>query len=199
MTDPIATSTIATQAFIYMELRPLSSYADDSQEAEAARVIYSEARDIVLSSYDWAIARRVVSLPAYAGDDLVAEDDLPYAYRLPDGALVVRHVYTQNLWRQDALYIRADEAAPLKLRYTARVDREKDLPAVLRTAIALQMATMLAARYVTNRGKRRDLIDQLDAALAEARRQDQHSASPMLFDTGQATSLSGDWVSEALT
>ena len=95
MTSPIATSNIASQAFRFAELDAISSFADDTPQAQAAAEQYPEAIDLVLASYDWSFARVLVALPPIATlpAGTIADPDFAGLYQLPDDYLVLRRVY----------------------------------------------------------------------------------------------------------
>ena len=198
MPTPVANSGIVARAFELLELRPISSVADDDDLARAAGATLIEARQLVLSLDDWAavIARAPLMAQAGGGAALTALDAL---YPMPSDCLVPREVTTADGWRvtwqQEGRSIRADAASDLVLRYTADTDREADLPAYLRQVVALQMAVLMCDRQVTSTAKKQALIQQLDLARAEARRADARTASSRRYDGRDEP---GDWVAEAV-
>ncbi|WP_010140406.1 hypothetical protein [Oceanicola sp. S124] len=196
MTTPIATSTIAQQAFRFMELSPLSSFADDSPQAQAASEQYPEALRICLEEEDWSFARRLVSLPPIgvlpAG--LAADPTLPVVYRLPGDLVRLNWVADEVSWRRDEDLLRTDTTGQLLIRYTRLIDNEKALPALFRTAVSYQLAILLAPLYVGSRTKRADLAAEGLAALERAVTHDNRSASARRWD-GQPAS--GDWATGA--
>lgn len=197
MSTPIAASTIAQQAFRLMELSPLSSFADDSEQAAAAREQYFPALDMMLESYDWSFARRVAQLPpATLAAPEIADPDLPHTYELPADLLQLRHVYggTTFEWRVDGRLLRAGQGAAVTIRYTRRPANEKLLPRLFQLAVSHQLALLLAPRFVQTRTKIEALRVSLDDALSGARRADNHTASQARIDGRPAQ---GDWATEA--
>lgn len=192
MSVDIATSSIVSQAFRAMEVAGPSSFGDDSEEARAAEEQYTIARDMVLELYDWSEARRIAALPPLTSED--TDPSLPYACKLPADALRLRHVHDGAAFRVDGRMIRTDRAEGLTIRFTARIDRETDLTATLQTAIALQLAVLLSARFVGSRTKRADLRADLSEAIRAAIDSDAHSAS----SDGLHGDLAADWPQEAL-
>ena len=200
MTDPIAASNIAQQAFRAMELAPISSFADDSPEAEDARQQYPVALGMLLETNDWSFASYLVSLPPATAPeaDFTIDDDLPSIYRLPADCVMLREVRPDGVaWRLDQTFLRTDEAGGIVIRYTRLVTAEAQLPAAFQTAVAYQLAVLLAPRWVGSRSKRKELKDDFAAALKEAERNDAPMASRQRYDEG-SDSRSADWVSEAL-
>lgn len=180
MPQPISASLIPAQAFVFLQLAPLSSFADDSTEAADAARVYPEALRMVLEMAEWSFATRI-ALQTEA--DLLEGDqpdpDLPHVYVLPDDCVALRHVYgLQVSWREDQTYIRCTQPGTLRIRYTHLVANEARLPATFRTAVALQMAVLLSGKYLTTRTKAADLRADFDQALARALRNDGRKASP---------------------
>lgn len=196
MPTVIAASTIVASAFRYMELSPISSLADDSEEALAAGEQYPSALRECLEASDWSFASRLVFLPrALLPLTVAADPDLPYTYALP-GDLVRIHEVGDAFaaWRRDMDSLRADHPGPLRLRYTAMISNEAALPATFRDAVALRLACLLGPRWLTTASKLDRLVQLQDRALKMAARQDGRNASPNRYDDNDA---GGDWVSEA--
>lgn len=200
MATPIAASTIAAEAFRMMELSPISSFADDSQQAAAAAEQYPHALDMCLQSYDWSFVRRTAQL-ALVSDlptEWITDPDLPYLYALPGDCVQLLLVVDQDIdWRREENYIRADVETGLVIRYSRRITNEKLLPSTFQTFVAAQLATLLAPGpgFV----RRTEKVDRIEAKLAPLKQaaidNDSYSASASrLDDLPQST----DWVLEAL-
>ncbi|MBW4972081.1 hypothetical protein KZZ08_00530 [Roseovarius mucosus] len=197
MLSPIAASTIVNQAFRFIELSPVSSFSDESEEATVALEQYPEALKMALESYDWSFARTLRILPPLvleAPD--VADPDLPHAYKLPADCVALRHIYEGDTfaWRVDAGMIRADRADALTIRYTRATERETDLPSLFRTLVSYQLAVLMSPRFVGSRTKQADLVSNLKDAFTAATRADNHTASQARTD---GRSDQGDWSHEA--
>lgn len=194
--QPIAASNIAAQAFRYLEKSPISSFADDSEEASAATAQYPLALDMCLEAGDWSFASTLRDLSERAATvDMVTDEDLPHVYTPPADVLRLRDVGPEGTrWRLDADGLRADAEAPLRIRYTARVTNEAALPAAFQTAVALRLAALLAPRFLNTQSKVQALQDEARYQLKEALRQDARNASHLRYD-GLADQ--GDWVTEA--
>lgn len=183
--DPIATSNIASRAFALMELAPISSYGDDSDQARAARDHYPHALQEMLEHYDWSFARRVYRLALTTlPNGEFTDPNLPYAFRLPPQTLALRHVENGHKfrWRVDGDLLRSEEETPPIVRLTVMPSREADLPALFRAAVAHQLAVTMSAKYVTTRTKRVDLKQDLADAVAAAKEHDARTASHHRMD-----------------
>ena len=197
MPTPIAASTIMTQAFRFLEATPPSSFDDDSEQAQAAAEQYPVALRQCLEAADWSFASTLVFLPlAELPLTVAADPDLPYLYNLP-GNLVRIHEVGDNFtrWRKDAAGLRADDTAPLRLRYTANITNETNLPANFLVAVSLHLAILLASRWLPTQSKVQALEMKAQEALRLALRQDAANASAARYDDLDAQ---GDWVTEAL-
>lgn len=199
----LATSDIVSLAFIAMEKTPPASFGDDSDEAALTAQLYPTALDRCLERNDWSFASTLAFLPLMDLPPTVAIDpDLPYVYAYPGDTLRLREVDDGNSrWRVDKIgevrAIRAEHAAPLPIRYTARVTSETFLPVSFRNMVALQLAIYLAPRFLGTQGKvevlKRDLQDATDAA----QREDSRTASDARYD-GLDIGYSADWVAGAI-
>lgn len=195
MSVAIATSTIVQQAFRQMALEPPSSLDDESEKGIAAQEAYDEALAVCLEVADWSFASAFAELSPVASP-IATDPDLPYAFALPTGAQALRAVVAgAGRWRLDRQYLRADQPGPITIRYTERITNEQQMPATFRQAVALQLAVMLAPRWVEVQGRIARLEEQLQTALTMAARADARTASAMTWSGHD----SGDWASEART
>lgn len=196
MTTTIAASTIAAQAFRFMELSPISSFDDDTEKARDAAEQYPVALQTCLEACDWSFASVMVFLPELAATAEHAGDpDLPHLYALPGQVIVLREVGDSGTrWRLDRGLLRTDAAAPLRIRYTSQLTDEGVLPATFRTAVALHLAALLGPRHLGTSSKIEAIEQRAARALKAAMGNDARNASTARYDglTEQA-----DWVEEA--
>lgn len=181
-----------------MEVTPPSSFDDDSDQAGAAKEQYPMALGVALEMYDWSFARKVQVLPllaAYPAGD-VADPELPYAASLPSDFLRMQKVYDERCfaWRIDEQLLRMDRNAPVTIRYTRQITREKYLQKTFQLLVAYQLAVLLMPRFVKTRSKRREIKDDLLTTFGLAKLADKNSAKIGRID-GQPDQ--GDWVTEA--
>jgi len=197
MTVPIATSTIAAQAFRLMELSPISSFADDSAQAQAAAEQYPIALTMCLEAADWSFASVLAKLPeASLPSGAAIDDDLTFAYQLPGDCVVLREVVDPTVrWRRDRDLLRADAAGPLAIRYTGQTSNEAALPATFQTAVAFQLAALLAPIWTGTQSKVSRLEQAGSVALRQAMRIDARQASAARYD---GRPMQGDWATEAV-
>lgn len=193
MPTPAAVADIATKACRIMEVTPVSSLDDDSQLARDLLAEFEVARDRCLEAGDWSFASQLVLLPEYEpAAPFAADPDLPYSFRLPGDCLRVHEVGSLSTrWRVDRDALRADEPAPLRLRYTARTENEQQLPAEFRVAVATVLAAALAPQYVETLSKRQAIQQEAEAILKRAARNVARDASGQRYDGGDDEA---DWV-----
>ncbi len=193
MPAAIAASLIAQQAFTYVELSPISSFGDDTPQAQAATTAYPLARRAVLGAYDWSFARTWATL-AVAEQTGPIDAELPYLYAIPGDLLQLRWVEDGVTWRRDGAFIRADTSTAPVIGYTRDVTNENLLPAEVQDVMALRMAILLAPKWLGSRTKRADLKTDYRDGLKEAKDQDKVSASDFRWNDGPDE---GDWANEA--
>jgi hypothetical protein len=116
---------------------------------------------------------------------------LPHAYALPGDCLRIQEVFDGARWRIDAEVLRANIAAPLRLRYTSTVLNEERLPAEFRKAVAYQLAALLSPRFTNTQSKVGGLLDLAQQSLRQAKRNHARDASAERYD-GQPEQP--DWV-----
>lgn len=193
LTLVIAASTIAQQAFRLMELAPISSFADTSPEAAAAKEQYGPALDRCLAAVDWSFARRLVSLaPATLPDTEAVDPDLNGVFEVPGDLVALRKVYDDTrLWRRDGRYIRAGGADNLLVLYTQRIENEALLPATFQTFVSYELAVRVGHRYTTTRTKLETLKNDRTEAFRVAAQADALSAQE------RAAALD-DWARDAV-
>lgn len=193
MTTPIATSTIVAQAWRFMELSPISSFDDDTEQARSAAEQYGNALRECLSRADWSFASTVANLPeAELPSGSVIDPDLPHYFRAPAGLVRLLEVGNRHTaWRLDRDGLRASEPGPLRIRYTDEISNENTLPAAFQTAVALRLAMLLGPRWLGTRSKLDALARQFDIELARAKKHDARSASAVRYDDDLGSS--SDW------
>lgn len=190
----IATSTIVQQAFREMEMSPIASFGDDSEQAVAAEEQYAEAMRLCLEVGDWSFA----STLAYLSDAELpfgsyADPDLPHFFQLPGNLVKLREIGSPPnsvRYRRDRDGLRCAAPAPLRVRYTSLISDETELPASFRLAVALQLAVLLAPRWLGTASKIDRMKQAFQVQLKKAAREDSRTASDVRYDD---QSLTGDW------
>lgn len=196
MSSPIATSAIVSQAFRILERGPISSLADNSQEARDAAEQYPVALAECLERADWSFASSRRQLAAVLPEaDPYTDPELPYLYQLPGDVVRLREVGDgRTHWRLDRDGLRADHPGPLRVRYTGTITDESRLPASFRTAVALRLAWLLGPTYVEGKARLNAIDDDFRTQIKQAMREDARQASEARYD-GMADQ--GDWATEA--
>ena len=196
MPTAIATATIVPQCFRFLEVTPPSSLDDDSDKAQDAAEQYPTALRQCLEAADWSFASVFVMLPpAIIPLPFTSDPDLPYTYTLPGDIVRLQEVGDLGVrWRRDAAALRADDAGPLRVRYTAMVDDETSLPANFRVVVALHLALLLAPRWLVTQSKTQALEARAADLMKLAMRQDARMASEARYD---GLPDQGDWAAEA--
>lgn len=197
MPTPIASSTIVAQAWRFMELSPISSFDDDTEQARSAAEQYPNALRECLSRADWSFASIVANLPEATRPQTVAEDpELPYYFQPPGDLVRLLEVGEPGTrWRRDRDGLRADVPGPLRVRYTGEITNEAILPAAFQTAVALRLAILLGPRWLGTASKIRELERRFETELGQAKKQDSRSASAARYDNDLADSA--DWSQSA--
>jgi len=193
---PIAASTIAAQAFRFLELSPISSFEDASEQASSAREQYPFALAHCLQAVEWSFASVYAELPpAVPGPGVATDPALPYLYAIPGDVIRLHEVGPHGTrWRRDRDGLRADVPAPLPVRYTGRIENEAILPATFQTAVSLRLAALLAPRWLGTASKVATIEENFARTLRMAMRQDARQAADMRYDV---RADQPDWACEA--
>lgn len=194
----IATSTIVAQAFAELGRPYPASLSEDTDEGQDAARAYAQARDEAIQMTDWSWCAVRVDLPSVTaglGGVPVADPDLAYLYALPTDCLALRHVAgTAPRWIVEGVWLRSDAPAPLRIRYSRRIENEEQIPPAAKTVIALRMAQLMLPRWGSKDDRRR-IDEAFEIALALARRADARTASVQSWLPG---GLPPDIVAEAI-
>lgn len=197
----LASSSVIGQALRFMHLAPVARHDPQSELLPALRDAFDSAIDELLSAADWSFASVLVLLPQ-AFPAITSETDMPTLAMLPGDLVQLREVRPQGArWRIDGSTLRCDVAAPVTIRYTARITREEALPAAFLTAVALQIALMLGARWAGGAVNPDDLAALAAKTLKQAMRDDtRHASTARAIDLPELSyGLSdGDWATEAV-
>jgi len=194
MPTPIAQSGIAAQAFRLLEMQPISSLDDDSEQAISAAEQYPEALRICLEHGEWSFARVAAQLARV--DEPAGDPELGFSFQRPSDFVKMLDVWPCGVrWRLDADRLRADAAGPLHVRYTRMISDETLLGANFRTAVAARLASLLALRWTTSNNRAQALLEMSAEYLARAARADRNAASQGRYDGREREP---DWVGAAL-
>lgn len=197
MSTSVANSEIVRQAFRLIDKAPITSFAEGSEEAEAAEELYHKALRLCLEESDWSFASQISELSAVTptAPDYEADDDLPYAMNLPgDCVRMIEMRSTAVRWRVDRGYLRCDSEGPVKIRYTAMIEDESKLSASFATAVASRLAVELVQRWSTTQGRVQRIDQKAERDMIRAKYADRQSAHPVRYD---GRDDERDWVTDA--
>lgn len=190
----ITSNGIAERAFRLAEMSPISSFADDSEEARAAAVEYPVALSQCLEANDWSFASLLADLPASTGH--IADTDLPNTYVLPANLVRIIEVWPRETkWRLDSDVLRTDQPAPQRIRYTRTIEDPTKLPSTFTLAVSYRLASILARRFTSSNNRATALYESSVDYLRDAHRADRRTASNQHYD---GLNDQSDWVSVAL-
>ena len=82
-------------ALTRMGHKPVGHPEEISNEARLCRVLYPQARDMMLRGFDWSFAREVKALAKL--DDAEIIDNWRFAYALPQDSMAIRRIVDPNV------------------------------------------------------------------------------------------------------
>ena len=148
-----------------------------------------------LEAADWSFTSTYAALPeALLPPGMSLDPDLPHHFILPGQCLTVREAGDRHTrWRRDGSVIRADQAGPLPVRYTARTDAENALPSGFRLAVSYRLAALLAPIWEGTATRLEQLERRAEAALKKAAGHDAAQASTARYDGRDHQPDWADW------
>jgi len=172
---------IANMALRRCGSQRIASIDEATSAARAVKDVYLDAADFVLSQHPWNCNTEDTHL---AVDADAPDSGFAYQYTLPpDPYCLVVHKLDRDHhgdapWKVKGRKIHTDEAAPLYIEYGRRITDPEELPPLLVTAIAEEIAARIAFR-LTNSSAREDACEQrAGAALRKARSADAQEGTP---------------------
>ena len=181
-TSKVALCNAALRAF---GGRTVASLADGSKESRACAARFDAVRDGLLRAHPWNFAVRRVALAAALPPPAWGP---AAAYPLPADCLAVLEVdeAEPKSWIVEGRRILSDQAAPLRVRYVARVDNVTQWDAAFAEAFAARLAAEIAPdvmQTVTSTAVQA-LSEAAERKLAEARQVDALEGTPPLLPDG---------------
>jgi hypothetical protein len=193
----LSTSNIVALAFNDLRLARVAGLSEDTDLGADVALAYRQARDEVGTLTDWSWSSWQADLPAVApavDGAPVADATLPMLFHVPPDSLALRAVGDATTrWQLEGVWLRADAPAPLRVRYSRRIENEEQIPAPAKAVIALRIAQMLLPRWGNTEDRRR-VDDAFEVALTLARRTDARAASVQSW----LPNPRGDIIAEAL-
>jgi hypothetical protein len=186
----ISNVAIANRALSKLGEDRITSFADDSKPARAIAACFDIVRDAELRRRRWKFALTRTSLAALADAPAFG---YAYAYQLPADCLRVWSVgdaapgaviseYRTSLdapeWQIEGRTILTDYGAPLKIRYTSRVEDPQQFDAAFVESLAARLA-MECADELTGMASRVDkAMTDYNIAIREAVRANAIESAP---------------------
>ncbi len=177
-----STTTIANLALQKIGVDRITSIDDDSRPAREIRACYAHVRDRLLRDNRWNFAAKRDQLNALVESPLRFQ----FAYQLPTDCLRVYQIgdyYPGGTvydvvhmdaaeWRIEQGKILTNIAAPLLIRYCARIENPVLHDPLFDEALACAIANHVC-EILTNSGAKRDLMaSELRAAIRSAKQKD---------------------------
>lgn len=176
--------SIVNRALIKLGEQPILSLTDNVKQARTMAALFEDTRDAELRAHRWKFAMRRTQLPA-----LVEAPDWGYQlqYELPAdflGLVQVNEIYLRAGTKQRAPWaiegrrLLTDIAAPLAIRYVARVDSTALFDPLFVDALACRLAMEACEAQTQSDTKFQRVAAMYDTALKLAVRQDSVEAPP---------------------
>lgn len=164
----VSTVTIVNQALFDLGQKAISSLSDNRKSARLAAGRYPTLRDEVLRSHPWNCAERRVALAAETTAPVFGPANS--FVRLPDDLRVLEvEGGDAEKWRVEGRRIVTDLAAPLNVRYIARITDPNDFDTMLVSALAARLAWALAMPLTMKRTMAEQMKKDYEDLLVAAR------------------------------
>lgn len=187
---------IANRALTKLGAARIISLGDDNKQSRAVLSCFDDLRDDELRSHRWSFAMRRTSL---AADSEAPAFGFTYAYTLPADFLrldlvndefpaVVMDNYIgveTNDYTIEGNKILANMAAPLKLRYIARIEDPNQMDVNFREALSCRIAAELAEDLTQSNQKRELAWNEYKQAVSRAIRTNAIEKPPMMQGDNQ--------------
>lgn len=176
-------TSLANYALSKVGEDPILALTDDTKKARLLNRIFDQVRDAELRRVRWKFsikrdtALALVEPPAWG---------YTYQYPLPSdflGLVQVNDIYVRGgkqrtPWSVEQARILTDMAAPLKLRYVARITNTGLWDPLFNEVVACKLAMEVTETLTQSEGKRGQARDEFKFALSEAKRQDAIESPP---------------------
>lgn len=169
---------LCARALVRLGAAPITTFDDETAEAEIAAILYPTIRDALLSAYPWTFASGQVELTQLSTAPLA---DYAYAYQLPSDYLRAISCGSGgagkgNNYRilRGALHTNAQTAT---LTYIFRPD-ESEFPPYFYQALIMKLAAEFCIPVTENTSRAETLYRMADKEFERARQIDAQSDSP---------------------
>lgn len=182
---------IANRALTKLGAARIISLGDDNKQSRAVLSCFDDLRDDELRSHRWSFAMKRTSL---AADSVAPAFGFTYAYTLPPDFLRLDMVNDEfpavvmdnyigvetNDYTIEGNKILANIAAPLKLRYIARIEDPNQMDVNFREALSCRIAAELAEDLTQSNQKRELAWNEYKQAVSRAVRTNAIEKPPVM-------------------
>lgn len=180
----------------------ITALSESSNRARALTIAYEAVRDAELERRNWRFAIKRDSLAALSDEPI---DDYAYQYQVPNDFLRLIHggdlvpypntddyrSSSDALWSREGDKILTDMAAPLSIRYIAKITDVSLYSPAFREALAARIAVEICERITQSSSKKADAMAAYKQAIREATKSN-------AFDLAPESIGDGSWVTARL-
>lgn len=166
----VSSVAIANRALQKLGAERIESLSQDDPNARSMNAAFGMVRDAELRRYVWSFAIKRESIAADAADTTWGSWN---RYSLPNDFLrLIRDDETGQApdWRIEGLFIVTADAAPLDIRYVARIDDPNFYDPLFVEAFASKLAVETCQEITQSNGKKEGAQRDYDFAINEAKR-----------------------------
>ncbi len=161
---------IANRALQKLGAKRIESLTQDAPNARSINACFTQVRDAELRRYDWSFAIK--------RNSIAADGDGPEwgnwnRFSLPNDFLrLIRDDETGIAvdWKIEGLYILSQDAAPLKIRYIARIEDPNYFDSLFVAMFAGRLALETCHEITQSTSKKESIKDDYDKDLQEAKK-----------------------------
>lgn len=169
---------LCARALIRLGAAPITSFSDDTAEAEIAGALFAPTRDALLSAYSWSFATGQLALTQL---DTAPVADYQYAYQLPTDYLRALSAGTNGRGRglnyriaRGALHT---DASAVMLTYIFRPE-EEEFPPYFDQALIARLTAEFCIPVTENTSRAETMYSLADREYKTARQIDAQQDSP---------------------
>lgn len=160
---------IANRALGKLAAGSIIDINEETPQGRAVRRVFTQVRDQLLRRHRWNFAIKRVSLPADVDTPVWGPTK---RFTLPADCLRILEVNGYPDYRSEGNAIVTDQAAPLQLRYVARIEDPNQFDVCFAAAFAAHLAMELCEALTQSSGKFDRMQAWATAELREAKRLD---------------------------
>lgn len=166
----ISNVAIANGALQRLGAKRIESLTQDHPNARSMNACFERVRGSLIRQYDWAFAIKRDSIAA-DGDDPVWGDYNRYS--LPNDYIRLLRDDESGVrvdWKLEGGYIVTKDAAPLEIRYIARIEDPTKFDALFVPVFELKLAVATCKEITGSNSLKNDLYNELGNEMSEAKK-----------------------------